>query len=524
MGIILSGNLERGARKFSHSDQGRESCGKRKADRQDQKGIRAGLFYTPMINACSRGYGDQPDLFIIIVFLLLMLAPFVAMLIWQSKYPELRWDWQKIDTTAIHFPAGFLWGVATAAHQVEGNVDNNNWSEWEKEGDDNGKPRIKNGQKAGKACDHWNRYKEDIALMQGLGVKAYRFSVEWSKIEPHEGQFDLTALRHYREVCDALLAAGIKPVVTLCHFTHPIWFDRKGAFERMENVVSWVRFCEFIFQELSDKVDFWCTINEPEVYATQGYFMGIFPPGKKDPQLTGLVLKNLLEAHTQVYHALKRMPGGNQAQIGLVKNIFQFDPYRRWHWGDWLLSRQFNALFTDSVFRFLSTGYFMLNIPGMVEVQHANARAPRALDFIGLNYYSHLHVKFRWNLKEFFSFEHRPDEVMTDMPYSIYPEGFYRAIKQTAQLGLPIYITENGIADAEDDRRDLFTRRYLFALSEAVKDGCDVHGYFYWSLLDNFEWAEGYDMKFGLYEVDFETQTRRLREGAKYFIDVIKRK
>lgn len=459
----------------------------------------------------------------IIIFLLLMLSPFVAMLIWRGKYPELRWNWQRIDTSAIHFPAGFLWGVATAAHQVESGCDNNNWSEWERAHDENGTPRIKNGQKAGNACDHWNRHKEDIALMQELGVKAYRFSVEWSKIEPEAGRFDLNVSQHYREVCETLLAAGIKPVVTLHHFTNPLWFERRGAFEQKENIFLFVRFCEFIFQELCDKVDFWCTINEPEVYATQGYFMGVFPPGKKDPKLTGLVLKNLLEAHTQTYYALKQMPGGDKAQIGLVKNIFQFDPYRRWNLLDWVLGHRLNNLFTDSIFEFLTTGNFKFKIPGMVEVRHANAEAVAALDFVGLNYYSHMHVKFRWNAKEFFSFEHLPDEVMTDMPYPIYAEGFYRAIKTLAQLDVPIYITENGIADAKDDRRDLFIRRYLFALSEAIKEGCDVRGYFYWSLMDNFEWTEGYDMKFGLYEVNFETQARKLREGARYFVEVVER-
>ncbi len=259
------------------------------------------------------------------------------------------------------------------------------------------------------------------------------------------------------------------------------------------------------------------------MFASQGYFLGVFPPGKKDPQLAGVVLKNLLEAHVQVYQALKRLANGDKAQIGLVKNIFQFDPYRRWHLFDWLVSRQFNELFTDAVVRFFNTGHFDFSLPGLANVEHSNAAAPRTLDFIGLNYYSHIPVKFQWHPKEFFAFAPRVDEIMTDMPYPIYAEGFYRAIKTIAPLGVPIYITENGIADAKDDRRNLFIRRYLFALSAAIKDGCDVRGYFYWSLLDNFEWTEGYDMKFGLYQIDFETQTRRLREGARYFVKVTKR-
>jgi len=459
----------------------------------------------------------------LILIIILCALPFGLMLIWQKENPELHWDWNKIDTANIDFPPEFLWGVATAAHQVEGNGANNNWSAWEKARDDGGQPRIKNDQKAGLACDHWNRYREDILLMQKLGVKAYRFSVEWSKIEPRAGEFDRAALQHYKEVCEALLAAGIKPVITLHHFTHPNWFEQKGAFEKTENISLWLRFCELVFQALQDKVHLWCTINEPEVYASQGYFMGVFPPGKKDPQLAGVVLKNLLEAHTKVYQALKDLPNGGKAQIGLVKNIFQFDPYHRWNFFDWLISRQFNDLFTNGIISFFKTGHFDFSLSSMANVKHFNAEAPRTLDFIGLNYYSHMLVKFQWNRKEFFAFERRPGAIMTDMPFPIYAEGFYRAIKTVAQLGVPIYITENGIADAKDDRRDLFIRRYLYALSQALTDGCDVRGYFYWSLLDNFEWADGYDMKFGLYQVDFTTQKRELREGAKHFVRIVKR-
>lgn len=460
---------------------------------------------------------------VLILIVILMVLPFGVMLLWQEESPELRWEWDKIDTNDIRFPQEFLWGVATAAHQVEGNSDNNNWSAWENARDENGRPRIKNNQKAGLACDHWNRYREDIVLMQQLGVKAYRFSVEWSKIEPREGEFDEAALQHYREVCDALLAAGLTPMVTLHHFTHPLWFEQKGAFEKAVNIALWIRFCEKVFQALHEKVNFWCTINEPEVFASQGYFQGIFPPGKKDPQLTGVVLQNLLEAHTQVYLALKRLPGGEKAQIGLVKNIFQFDPNRRWNFLDWLISRKLNDLFTDSILEYFKTGHFNFSLPGLAKLEHFNAEAPRTLDFIGLNYYSHFRAQFQFNRQEPFAFKFLPEEIMTDMPYPIYAEGFYRALKTLAQLQKPIYVTENGIADAKDDRRELFIRRYLYAMSRARQEGCDVRGYFYWSLMDNFEWSEGYDMKFGLYEVDFQTQERRLREGANVYAKIIKR-
>ncbi len=442
---------------------------------------------------------------------------------WHFKYPEPHWDWEKIAVDGIRFPKDFLWGVATAAHQVEGDCDNNNWSAWEKMRDERGLPRVKNGQSAGKACEHWQRYPEDIRLMQELNVKAFRFSVEWSKIEPREGVFNREALQHYRDVCTALRTAGIQPIMTLYHFTHPLWFEQKGAFAHEENIPAFVRFCEVVFGEYQDQVQLWCTINEPEVCAAQGYFMGIFPPGEKNAQATGEVLKNLLEAHTRAYHALKKLPGGQQAQIGLVKNVFQFDPFRRWHFMDGLLARRLNVLFNDAIFAFFQTGNFSFNIPGMVAVQHQNLAAKSSLDFIGLNYYSHFHLKFQWDLKQFFTFEYPPDEIMTDMPYTIYPEGFYRAVHDVAQLGVPIYVTENGIADAKDDRRAGFIRRYLYALQRAMQEGCPVRGYFYWSLLDNFEWAEGYDMKFGLYQVDFATQERSLRQGAKALVEIMQR-
>jgi beta-glucosidase len=250
--------------------------------------------------------------------------------------------------------------------------------------------------------------------------------------------------------------------------------------------------------------------------------MGVFPPGKKDAQLTAIVLQNLLKAHVEVYGRLKKLPGGEQAQIGLVKNIVQFDPSRRWHALDWLLAHKLNALFTESILNFFKTGDFDFSMPGLASLHYRDARAQRSLDFIGLNYYSHLHVKFNWSTKEFFKFTFPDDAVMTDMAYTIYPEGFYRALQAVQQLRVPIYVTENGIADAKDDHRPLFISRYLYALHRAMQDGAEVRGYFYWSLMDNFEWAEGYDMKFGLYEVDFNTQERRLREGAHAFVKAVK--
>jgi len=444
----------------------------------------------------------------------------IAIAYFHFRYPELHWNWDDISTEKMSFPSQFIWGTATAAHQVEGNCINN-WSAFEKGSKEDGQPNIKDAQQSGIACDHWNRYPEDIKLIKKLGVSHYRFSVEWSKIEPVHGKFDEDVLNHYSRMIDKLLENGITPVLTLHHFTHPLWFDRLGAFEKEDNIRIFVSFCKRVFNEYSSKVDFWCTINEPAVVATQGYFNGLFPPGKKDSQLSAVVLKNLLEAHVQVYHTLKKMKNGQRVKIGLVKNINQFDPWRRWHLLDWLISKSANHFFNESTIDFLGTGILKIRIPGLAWVYHKNMDAINSNDYFGLNYYSHNHIKMQFSLQEPFTLQFPDEDTMTDMPYTIYGEGLYRAIQSVSVLDLPIIITENGIADEEDNRRELYIKRYLYAASQAIEDGYNINGYFYWSLMDNFEWAFGYDMKFGLFAVDYKTQKRSLRKGAEAFIEII---
>ena len=438
--------------------------------------------------------------------------------------PDVKWQWDSINTSDIHFPSNFAWGTATAAHQVEGNNTNNNWYEWERSVDDGGISRIHNNDRSGLAADHWNRYPEDIILMKDLGVSHYRFSVEWSRIEPEKGHYDLEALAHYRRICKALVEADITPVVTLHHFTHPTWFEEMGAFEKEENTDHFVGFSELVFNELRDLVPMWCTFNEPSVFVAQGYFNGIFPPGKKDPILAGTVLENMLNAHVRTYHQLKSIPGSDGNKIGLVKNIFQFDPYRRWHVLDWAFSKILNDVYTNAPLEFLKTGESSFYMPGMVDNKMSNELAVGTLDFIGLNYYSRMHVKGQLNAVEPFVFDTREQDIMTDMGYPLYAEGFHRALKTISRMDVPIYVTENGLADDGDSVRPLFIKRYLYALNQALRERIDVRGYFYWSLMDNFEWAEGYSMKFGLYEVDLETQDRRLREGSRPFVEMVNKR
>lgn len=437
------------------------------------------------------------------------------------KNPELKWDWEKINTENMFFPVEFSWGTATAAHQVEGNNTNNNWYQWEYSVDEYGKSRIHENQKSGFSVDHWNRYPNDIKLMNDLGTSHYRFSIEWSRIEPSKGFIDQDALDHYRLICNELIKNNITPVVTLHHFTHPIWFEKMGAFEKKENIQYFISYSDTVFKFLNDLVPIWCTINEPAVFVSQGYFNGVFPPGKKDPKLAAIVLGNILDSHVELYRHLKSTPAGKKSKIGIVKNIFQFEPYQRWNIMDWAVSGMLDSVFNSSIINFFKTGNFDFHLPLQAKLSFKNTEAISSIDFIGLNYYSHYLVSARPDLKEPFVFIQRPDEIQTDMDYSIYPEGFYRALHTIKQLEVPIYVTENGIADKEDTRRSLFIERYIYAMYKAMREGVDVRGYFYWTLMDNFEWAEGYDKKFGLYSVNFDNQERTLRKGSNSFKKII---
>ncbi|MEE2752164.1 MAG: glycoside hydrolase family 1 protein [Myxococcota bacterium] len=441
-----------------------------------------------------------------------------------QKYPEPNWDWSSIDLDDLQFPEGFLWGSATAAHQVDGGNDNNNWSRWETEVDEKGKPRVHGGVPCGRAVEHWERYPEDIQLMRdALHLNSYRFSVEWSRIEPSPGEYDAEAIAHYHDMIDKLLEAGIAPMVTLHHFTNPLWFEDMGAFEHEENIAHFVRFARKMFEEYGSKVSRWCTINESGPYSVMGYGLGVFPPGVKNYQRMAHVLHHLMLAHVQVYDAIKSMPGGDQVEVGLVKNIFQFDPYRRWNLAHWIMCRVMESTYNDSILRFFKEGVFRVVIPTQARLVSKHPEAVGKADFMGLNYYANLLISPFMKQEPPFEPNLRPGQIVTDMPYAIYGEGLYRAIEQLSELGKPIIITENGIADVRDDRRAIWIQRYLYAVSRAIREGYDVRGFHYWSLLDNFEWAEGYEMRFGLIGVDYETQERKVMPGAQAYVDIIDR-
>jgi beta-glucosidase len=423
-------------------------------------------------------------------------------------------DWDSVDYTQLLsgdlFPPDFMWGVATASHQIEGG-NTNNWSAFE--------PRSKSGQLSGDACDHWNRKEQDIQLIKDLNVSHYRFSIEWSRIEPQQGIWDDDAIQWYSDLVDQLLAKGIQPMATLHHFTHPLWWDEKGGFEKEDNVDDWVRFCVKMFEALSDRVDWWCTINEPAVFASMGYVLGEFPPGERSFKKTRIVSTNLMIAHARCYQTLKSMTHGKRAHIGLVKNINLFDPYRRWNPLHRFQARLLDGMFNLCWIKGLMTGRFKApsalrskKIPGL----------KGSSDFIGVNYYTHLLATPFMPTKVDIDPLIRPWEERTDFRYPMYAEGLRRAFDMVSCLNLPIIVTENGVADDDDDMRPEHVRRHLQITGEAIADGMDIRGFYHWSLMDNFEWAEGYDQRFGLYHVDFETKERTLKESGVLYSEIVK--
>ena len=439
------------------------------------------------------------------------------------------------------FAQGFLKGTAQSFYQNGGH---NSWDSLEKKPQSNWtqfenskirfhfdgvfvpwpfpkKSPIAHGEKVGIASDGWRRAFDDIHLIKKLGCNAHRFSVEWTDIEPQEGVFNQEALAFYERYCDALIANGIEPMVTLHHFVHPLWFEKRGGFLPVANVHYFVRYAKKVFERLGGKVRLWCTINEPTVVSACGYILGIHAPGKVLKLYnSGIVLKNLLKAHVDVYKALKKMPGGRNAQIGLVHQAMQFEPYRHKILGLTIVdpigkqvARGFNFSFAhNAVLGFLKTGVFEYRPSRPLRgIRYTNPAAPKSYDFIGLNFYSKVILGPGPTCYK--------NQVMTDMQYAIRPETLYDAIKQVATLGKPIYITENGIPDAKDDRREAWIKGYVDSVHQAVRDGFDVRGYFYWSLIDNFEWSMGFDQKFGLYQVHERTKNRTLRKGAYAYRD-----
>jgi len=390
----------------------------------------------------------------------------------------------KIKRRAYKFPDGFLWGATTSSHQIEGNNENN-WTEWEKQG------HIKDGSISGRACNSYELYKEDIKLCKELNNNVYRFSLEWSRIEPEEGKFDQEALEHYKKIIQACKRNDIEPIVTLYHWTQPIWFAKMGGWTNKHSSVLFRRYVEKVAKKIGADVKFWCTINEPMIYAYNSYAQAKWPPQKKSIFKFRKVIKNLARAHQKAYYVLHDV--NSSAQVSVAKNNQFFEPY---------VNTIFNRLMVNIVSNFWNHSFLK--------------KVKKELDYIGLNYYFHNLMFFSWSGHA----QMNENKQTNDMDWEIYPKGIYEVLKDLRKYKLPIYILENGLADAKDSRREDFIKDHLRNAHKAIKEGVDLRGYCHWSLIDNFEWSEGFEPKFGLYKVNLKTFERTPRPSAKVYAEI----
>lgn len=408
------------------------------------------------------------------------------------------------------FPKTFLWGGSTASHQVEGGT-YNQWTVWElahaKELAASAKKRLDwtpvwdeikddatdpDNYVSGKGVEHYERYEEDFDLAKQLNLNSFRFGIEWSRIEPEEGEWNLEAIDHYKDYIKALKKRGIVPMMNIWHWTMPTWFTDKGGFKKRVNLMYWQRFVQKVADELTSDVLYVITLNEPNVYASFGYLNGEWPPQEKNPFGMAWVYINLVSAHKQAYKILKAK--NSDLRIGIAAQLANIQAKRphnvidsiatklmRYGWNWWFLNRIKNQQ-----------------------------------DFVGFNYYFTDYYKGFWH--------NNPKVPLNDLGWYMEPEGLYPLlIRVWAHYKKPVIVTENGLADMHDENRQWWIQETIIAMERAMSEGVDLKGYFHWSLLDNFEWAYGWWPEFGLIQVDREHGMKRtIRPSAQWFADKIK--
>jgi beta-glucosidase len=414
------------------------------------------------------------------------------------------------------FPGGFLLGCATAAHQVEGGVDND-WSRWEREHPE----RIAGGGTSEVACDHYARYRDDLAQLAAMGQNAYRFSVEWSRVEPQPGCFDAAALRHYAGVVRTCRELGMEPVVTLHHFTFPCWLADRGGALSADAPRMFARFAAACAECFCEHVTWWVTINEPNVLAFMSQLAGTWPPANNSLGSMFAALRGLLLMHAAAYRAVHDTAyrHGCPANVSIAhaeRRLFPKNPHSP-------LDRAV-AVLPDYFFNrcFLESCRLGRMLPPLGRGDRS-AAVGGSLDYIGLNYYCDDVVRFDvTDWRNLFG-RHEADTryPLSSFGWSINPPGLRRAIDDLwRDFGLPVLITENGVADENDELRPAYLLDHLGAVLDAIGDGADVRGYLHWTAWDNFEWAEGYTKRFGLFGVDQATQARIPKPSAQVYAEV----
>lgn len=405
----------------------------------------------------------------------------------------------------------FLWGVATSAYQIEG-APGNDWTDWEAAG----RLHVR-GERCGIATDHRSRWRSDLSLLPTIGANAYRFSVEWSRIEPRRGRFDSDALGLEVERVDYLRRLGVEPVVTLHHYTHPRWFWEDGGWERTGSIETFRRFARAVVDAFDGKVRWWVILNEPIVFVLGGFLAGWIPPGRRSFASAGAALQNLLHAHVAAAGSVRERDPS--ARIGIAHNMMELTPDRPGYPLDRKLASEGDRLYNAALLEAIATGSLSWSFPGEGTVHVRVPDLPGSNDFVGVNYYSRAHLRFRGTPGAAGEFHYRDPEGrgLTDMGWEIYPEGFDRALARAEETGRPVLVTENGIATRDDARRRAFLAEHVLVMAHRRRAGSPILGYLHWSLLDNFEWLEGFRPRFGLFEVDYATFARRRRPSADLF-------
>jgi beta-glucosidase len=413
----------------------------------------------------------------------------------------------------FHFPRGFLWGTSTAAYQVEGSNPQSNWYAWEQE-----PGHIENGDKCGLACDWWNgRWREDFRRASDGNQNAHRMSVEWSRIQPAPERWDEAALDKYIEMVRTLSELNMTPLITLHHYSDPQWFVDQGGWESDKAAGYFENYVRKVVVALKDYCNLWCTLNEPNGYAMLGFIQGLFPPGKKNISLGFKVMLNLVRAHASAYHAIHQIQP--EAKVGMANYYRSLKPKKQWSPFDRVVTHllmNFNNIFPDAA------QYGKVNFLTMHKYV---PEAKGTQDFFGIDYYTRDYVSFNlFNSAELFSRRSfREDAELSSTKFlANEPAGMFEALRWGLKYDLPIIITENGFEDAEDRVRPKYLVEHIHQVWRAVNFNWPIKGYFHWTLVDNFEWERGWTQRFGLWELDVDTQARLKRPSADLYSEICK--
>lgn len=416
---------------------------------------------------------------------------------------------------SFDLPPTLLLGSATAATQIEGGDTNVNWYRWSLKG------HVAGGESSLPGAGHWDRVDQDVALLAELNQQCYRLGLEWSRLEPAEGQWSAEGVAHYRHELGLLRQRGIVPLVTLHHFSCPQWFQDRGAWLADDAVATFLRFVERVVDTLGDLVDEWCTINEPNVFSNDTYMEGKFPGGRRgDIGAYFRASAALIRAHLGAYrliHRLRDQRGWKNTRVGFAHHLAVFVPKNPLAWLGTALS---DYLFHEIFFQ----GFVEGRMPWVLGGGRPEGRG-RFCDYLGINYYSrHL---FTGALDPGSLFARVgvdpavPPERLNDLGWEIYPEGLAQWTRRVwRRWHLPVHITENGIADARDEKRAAFLVDHLDQVRRLVDEGVAIERYYHWSFLDNLEWSEGYAPRFGLVEVDYATMERRVRPSGRVYAEI----